>query len=63
LISTTRMPNQRWAAGCTDSANQRSSIDTIGQASVAAGFTDTGPTAPTESPRGGPSRGISCRSV
>jgi hypothetical protein len=35
LISTTRAPNQRWAAGCTESESQRSSTETSGQASVA----------------------------
>src|SRR5580704_19413875 len=56
LISTTRTPNQRIAAGCTDSASQRSSTETIGQASVAVGFTATGPNAFT-GPCAGPSRG------
>src|SRR5580698_11394703 len=61
LISTTRAPNQRIAAGCTESASQRSSTETIGQASVAVGFTATGPNAltelPIEFPGAGPSRG------
>ena len=57
MISTTRTPNQRIAAGCTESASQRSSAETIGQASVAAGFIATGPNALTEFPCAGPSRG------
>ena len=35
--------NQRIAAGCTESITQRSSADTIGQASVAAGWIDAHP--------------------
>jgi hypothetical protein len=45
------------AAGCTESASQRSSAETIGQASVAVGFSATGPTAVTGLPRSGPRRG------
>ncbi len=52
-----RAPNQRFAAGCTESASQRSSAETIGQAKVAAGRIATGPKALTELPCTGPSRG------
>ena len=57
MISTTRTPNQRIAAGCTESLSQRSSAETIGHASVAAGFIETCPKALTELPCAGPSRG------
>ena len=56
-ISATGEPNQRIAAGWIASVIQRSSIDTIGQASVGLGLTSTGPIAATGLPRDGPSRG------
>ena len=56
MISTTGMPNQRMAAGCTALAIHWSSADTIGQASVAAGLTETDASeAVTGAPRAGPS--------
>ena len=48
------------AAGCTALANQRSSAETIGQASVAAGLTSTGMAAACCNSRGGPSGGNGC---
>jgi hypothetical protein len=61
LISATGTPNQRRAAGCTESASQRSSADTIGQASVAAGLISTGPAVPVYGVRG-PSGAVTGRS-
>src|SRR5258708_4313131 len=57
LTSTTRAPTQRPAGGCTASASHLSSAETIGQASVAVGFSATGPTEPVTLPCAGPSRG------
>src|SRR5262249_30688662 len=45
LISTTGWANQRVAAGCTESLTKLSSIETIGQARVAAGEIAAGRTA------------------
>ena len=44
-ISITASPNQRCAAGCTAFVTHRSSAETIGHASVAAGATAAGPDA------------------
>jgi hypothetical protein len=68
LISTTCWPNQRTAAGCTESLTKRSSIETNGQARVAAGDTASGRAvmvAPAGRPTGtcstGPRIGGRCR--
>src|SRR5262249_8592632 len=73
-MPVTGWPNHFIAAGCTASVIQRSSADTIGQASVAGGDTDSvgataampggalGPTSPLPPGRGenGPVRSMVC---
>jgi hypothetical protein len=55
VISATGAPNQRIAAGCTELVIQRSSSETIGHASVAAGLTETGVNPAAGVPAAGPS--------
>ena len=55
MISATGAPNQRIAAGCTELVIHRSSSETMGHASVAAGLTETGVNGAAGAPVAGPS--------